>query len=181
MRTAEELLDEMCKHEKKSKEYVLELFEELLTSHFADYLRLVSDDDLLRCVHDDRVMIPAAWMTKEDFKDLLGDRKHGHIKPNAVEAELNRRGLQWREYSDEERDCIWLLQHLTYPTTVATPEEVEEFRRLVKANGGNVPRIKFSLSERTKSQLEEIGLTAEWTRDDKGHEWVEIKGLKEAA
>jgi hypothetical protein len=188
MRTAEELLDEMCEH-KENKEQALELFEELLTYHFAEYLRLVSDDDLLKCVHDDRVALPTAWITQEDWKDL-GDSYEDFIskdhpsfgtKQKAIEAELNRRGISWRQYSDEERDCLWLLQHLTYPTTVATPEEIEEFRRLVKANGGNVPRIKFSPSERTKSQLEAIGLTAEWTREDDGYEWVEIKGLKEAA
>jgi hypothetical protein len=187
MKTAEELLDEMCEH-KENEQQVLELFEEVITSHFPEYLHFVSDDDLLKCVHDDRVMVPFSWMGKKEFKDLLGDsyedfcsRKHECTKPEAIEAELNRRGISWRQYSDEERDCLWSLQHLIYPTTVATPEEIEEFRRLVKANGGNVPRLKFSPSEGTKLQLEAIGLIAEWTLDGKGYEWVEIKGLKEAA
>jgi hypothetical protein len=188
MRTAEELLDEMCMHE-DNKEQALELFDELLTYHFAEYLRLVSDDDLLRCVHDDRVALPTAWITQEDWKDLSDSyedfisKEHTSFgtKQELIEAELNRRGISWRQYSDDERGCISLLQHLMYPTTVATPEEIEELRRLLKATGANVPRLKFSPSERTKSQLEEIGMTAEWTREDDGYEWVEIKGLKEAA
>jgi len=192
MRTAEELLDEMCKHE-NNKEQALELFEELLTYHFAGYLRFVSDDDLLRCVHDDRVALPGAWITEEDWKDL-GDsyedfcnkeRMSFSTKQEAIEAELNRRGLEWRQYSDDERDCIWLLQHLTCATGNVTPEEVEEFRRLVKATGGKVPRHNFSPCEKDveaiKARLEAVGLIADWTRDDRGNSWCDIKGLKEAA
>ena len=66
-----------------------------------------------------------------------------------------------------------------------TPEEVEEFRRLVKATGGKVPRHNFSPCEKDveaiKARLEAVGLIADWTRDDRGNSWCDIKGLKEAA
>jgi hypothetical protein len=192
MKTADELLDEMCK-QKENKDQVLELYDDLITSHFEAFLRLVSDDDLLKCVHDDRVMIPSSWMGQKEFKDILGDsyedfcsRKHERTKQEAIEAELNRRGLKWRQYSDEERDCLWALEHLIHGFgAVVKPEEVAEFRRLVKANGGNVPRLRVGArrgeEEREMMQgLEAVGLIGEWMRDHNGFECVEIKGLKEA-
>ena len=134
-------------------------------------------------------MLPMSWISEEDWKDL-GDgyedfcsKEHTSFgnKKKAIETELNRRGLEWRQYSDEERDCLWSLHNLIGSDDIAKSEEIKEFHRLVKANGNKVPRLKFSPSERTKLQLEAIGLIADWTRDDEGHAWVEIKGLKEAA
>jgi hypothetical protein len=171
----------------RHKEYEPELYED-----FEEFLRLVSDDDLLMCVHDDRVMLPLLWISKEDWKDFgnsyeeFNSREQGsfrskqRIKREAIEAELNRRGIKWRQYSDEERDCLWFLQHLIYPTTAVTREDVEEFRRLVKANGGKVPHLRFSPSENTKLQLDQIGLIAERTRDHKGVNWSKLKDLRMA-
>ena len=163
--TKELTLDEIAKHE-------LEL-------DFETFLGRVSDEDLLNCVHDDHVMIPGMWMGKSvaHFDDVLNGG--ALAKQEAIEAELNRRGLEWRQYSDEERDCLWSLQHLMFSSTV-TPKDIEEFHRLVKANGGKVPYLKFTGGEETAKRLEAVGLVADWTHDDKyGWWWDEIKGLKQ--
>src|SRR6516165_5795581 len=117
------------------------------TSEITKHVRGMSDEELLRCVHDDSVMVPSSLMCVEDIGDIL-NKKHGSLitKSKAIEKELNRRGLKWRRYSDEERDCLWSLQDLLFRDDV-TPEAVEGFWGLVNANGGKVPCHKFSPSE----------------------------------
>jgi hypothetical protein len=193
--SAEELLDKLRSHlENEEEEQAVEEYEELITFYFDELVRLLPDEDLLKCVHDDRIMLPGPWLSKEDWKELVDSfdkskrKEHASLstKTESIEKELNRRGIKWRQYSDEERDCLWLLQHLMDSSTVVTPEIVQEFRRLVKANGGRVPWLKFLASTKgkvdawVKPRLEAVGLIADWT-DEEGRTWVQIRGLKEAA
>ena len=59
-------------------------------------------------------------------------------------------------------------------------EAAKEFWRLVSANGGRVLCHRFSPCEHhiagLKLRLEAIGLLAEWTLDDRGNVWVDVKG-----
>jgi hypothetical protein len=150
------------------------------TSEINKHVRGLSDEELLRCVNDDSVMVPFSLMSVEDVEDIL-NKKNGSLitKKKAIEKELNRRGLKWRQYSDEERDCLWSLQDLLFSGAPVTPEAVKEFWRLVNANGGKVLCHRFSPSERNiealKLRLEAIGLLAEWTLDDRGNVWVDVK------
>ena len=155
------------------------------TSEFKEYVRGLSDEELLRCVSDDdSVAVPMSLMCIEDVGDVA-HRKHGSLisKQTAIEKELNRRCLRWRQYSDQERDCIWSLKELLFSDAPMTPEAVKEFWRLVDATGGRVPCPKFSPSdakiEVTKLRLEAIGLHAEWTLSDTGSVWIDVKGRKE--
>src|SRR5262249_57683032 len=89
------------------------------TSEINKHVRGLSDEELLRCVSDDRVMVPSSLMSIEDMEDIV-DKKHRSVgasfgaKKKAIEKELNRRGLKWRQYSDEERDCLSSLQNLLF-------------------------------------------------------------------
>ena len=137
------------------------------TSVINKRVRDLSDDELLSCVHDDSVCVPAWLMSIEDIGDIA-NKKHGSLKAmqKALEKELNRRGIKWRQYSDEERDCLWSLQNLTYSDENVTPEKVEEFWRLVNANGGRIPYIAIVASRDgeiavLKRRFEAIGLIAE--------------------
>jgi len=166
-------------------------------SEINKHVRGMSDEELLKCVSDDRVMIPASLMSIEDMGDVIEDmedmyeknkckglsrsvRASFDAKKKAIENELNRRGLKWRRYSDEERDCLWALKDLLFSGAAVTPERVEEFWQLVKANGGRVMCHRFSPCDHhipgLKLRLEAIGLVAEWTLDDKGNVWVDVIG-----
>jgi len=154
-------------------------------SEINKHVRGLSDEELLRCVSDDRVMVPSSLMSIEDMEDIV-DKKHRSggasfgAKKKAIEKELNRRGLKWRQYSDEERDCLWSLQNLLFGDAPVTPEAAKEFWRLVSANGGRVLCHRFSPCDHhiagLKLRLEAIGLLAEWTLDDRGNVWVDVIG-----
>ena len=155
------------------------------TSEINKLVRGMSDEELLRCVSDDSVMVPWSLMSVEDMEDIV-DRKRGSCgtKKKAIERELNRRGLKWRQYSDEERDYLWSLQDLLFSSAPMTPEAVKEFWRLVNANDGKVLCHRFSPCdhhiEGLKLRLEAIGLLAEWTLDETGNVWVDVKGPRTA-
>jgi hypothetical protein len=157
----------------------------------------MSDEELLKCISDDRVMVPSSLMSIEDMGDMIEDMEDMYeknkrkglsrsviasfdAKKKAIETELNRRGLKWRRYSDEERDCLWSLQHLLFGDAPPTAKAVKEFWELVSANGGRVLCHRFSPCEHhiagLKLRLEAIGLLAEWTLDDTGNVWVDVKG-----
>src|SRR5262249_41825877 len=154
-------------------------------SEINKHVRGMSDEELLKCVSDDRVMVPSSLMSIEDMEGIVDKKRRSlkasfGVKKKALEKELNRRGLKWRQYSDEERDCLWSLQDLLFSDAPVTPDGVKEFWRLASASGGRIPYQKFSSCEHhiegLKLRLEAIGLLAEWTLDDRGNVWVDVIG-----
>jgi len=83
------------------------------TSEINKHVRGMSDEELLKCISDDRVMVPFSLMSIEDMGDMIEDMEDIYeknkrkglsrsviasfdAKKKAIEKELNRRGLKWR-------------------------------------------------------------------------------------